>query len=640
MELPGLNRDKAPQVVAQSLDQWQDKQWLALDLIKSFGVDAGQAVEVGDRQALQATFEQLLRDVFGFDVCSFIAVTGNPADAQPVDGIVDADLRVAYGNLIASGKMRQALYDLPPSPRTVDGASILVAPIDFNQPTMSHVAALIDDAASWSGMRGRMLEFILDQANAHFEALSLVEQARDKATDLQKVVHDKDEHIAFQNSHDNLTGLRTRENLLERLDAVFERDEEPQLIALGLRGFGRVNHRYGYPRGDALLREIAQRLTSETADISERVTLARIADDRFAVVLHEGSHEPREEAMRLARQMCSRLCVGLTAGDDLLTLSVQIGVASAPDDAANARELINAAELALDAIDRAVGVNIQLFSELDESERLDNSLLIETEINAGLVRGDFSMWYQPKVDMVSEKVVGAEALMRWHHPEMGRVSPVHFIPAAERSGQIVELGELALRQACKQLSAWRREGFDPGLISVNLSPIQVSTVDLPSRFQTILREECIEASSLELEVTETAVSRDIDAASRVISELHAQGFTISIDDFGTGYSSLLLLRQLPINVIKIDRAFIRDLDVNGDDLAIVRAVLSMAADLGMKVVAEGVETLSQFSTLRDLGCDQLQGALASMPMPRSEFDVFVRSWSGLQDHTARKRDPG
>ncbi len=639
MDIDGLDGQNTQQQIALSLDQWQDQQWLALDLIKSFGLDAAQAVNACDRAALKFTFARVLCDLFGLSSCAVLIVSDDPADSPAINSIVDSELRAAYTELSMSGNLRRALYDVPPKPRHVGQSRLLVAPLDFNRPTGSHIAALLPEDVSWSGMRARMLEFVLDQANAQFEALALVEGAREDAQNLQQEVEDKEARIAFQTSHDSVTGLLARATFLSRLDHMLSQGDCVHVVALNLRGFGRVHQRYGYRQADSLLQDIAERLTAEMALVSDRATLARIADDRFAVALKQHSNSNQNEAVHIAEQLVSNLCSELSIDEDALALNVQVGLAYSPDDASDAHALVNAAEVALDAVDRAVGVKVQAFSNLSKADQQDNTLVLESEIDTGLANNEFALWYQPKLNMVTEQVVGAEALMRWHQPEKGMISPAQFIPAAERSGQIIALGDFALRRACTQISAWRRAGFDPGLVSVNLSPIQVVSPDLPERFHAVLQAECIEASALELEVTETAVSQDIATTTRVIGELHAMGFTISIDDFGTGYSSLLLLRQLPINVIKIDRAFVRDIETNADDLAIVRAVLSMASDLGMKVVAEGVENRVQFEMLRDLGCDQLQGAFASMPMPQPAFEQFVSAWTGFDVNGALGQRP-
>lgn len=622
-----------PQAVARSLDQWHDHQWLALDLIKGYNDTAIAAVEAIDRTALAMTSTQLLRDLFGFTACAYVSVPNGSRASEVISDDEVPALLAAYRALKQSGKLRVSLRAFPPRPRTLpdaDGA-ILVAPVDFQNPQGHHIIALLSEGATWTGMRGRMMEFVLDQVHGHFEALHRVEQERARASALEVSVVEKEQQLEFQASHDQLTGLMTRESLLLRIDDELVRGRQLCIVAVGIRGFSRVNHRYGYAAADRVLKEIAHRLDTETRRGAFDALIARIADDRFALAMVLPDVDDFERANAHVGRLCATLGVGLTASSEHITLTAHAGVVLAPGDADKARHAVNAAELALDAADHAVGSPVIAFSGLEPGEKQDNSLKIESEINASLDNGHFELWFQPKIDMATEAVVGAEALMRWNHPELGRVSPVQFIPAAERSGQIHALGELALREACRHVSAWLDEGFKPGLISVNLSPVQVATPDLPDRFRAILEEEGVSAGTLELEVTETAVSRNIDVAARVISELHGLGFTVSIDDFGTGYSSLLLLRQLPIDVIKIDRAFIRDLTINRDDFAIVRAILSMADDLDLKVVAEGVETREQYGYLRALGCSQVQGAIATMPLAPKPFRNFVAGWQGLID---------
>lgn len=633
MESTGRDGLRGPEAVARSLDHWEDRQWLALDLIKAFNEDVADAVSAADRTVLALSAVRLLSDLFDFATCAYFFVPEGSSEPDMIAEDLSPDLVSAYADLKKSGKLRRALRAFPPSPRHVAGSehALLVAPVDFHAPTGHHFAALLHEDAQWGGMRGRMMEFVLDQIQSRFAALERVERDRHKAESLRASVVEKDQQLSFFATHDQLTGVLSREKLLEETDQLIEQSESVFVVSVGLRGFARVHHRFGYAAGDGVMLEIARRLEKFASTSLSGFKLGRIGDERFALAGSMTADDTAEQVCDTVNNAISGLCTGLTAGGEEIALTAYAGVAFTPTDAVAAFDAVNASEFALNAVDHAVGANIVLFSSLDPGEREDNSLFLESEINASLERGDFELWYQPKIDLNSERVVGAEALMRWQHPSLGRVSPVQFIPAAERSGQIIALGDLALRHACRQVAMWRSNGFDPGLVSVNLSPIQVASADLPTRFRAILQETGVSADQLELEVTETAVSRDIDVTARVIAELHALGFTISIDDFGTGYSSLLLLRQLPIDVIKIDRAFIRNLPGNSDDLAIVRAVLSMAADLGLKVIAEGVEDAAQFACLRDMGCDQMQGALASMPVPRSTFSQFVRDWKGL-DH--------
>lgn len=629
MKLAGAHDLSGSPSLARSLDEWRDQHWLALDLIASFSNEAFAAVKKVDRRQLALLAGQVLKDLFAFSACGYVSRFDPSGASQWVSTDQSSELMDAYNALVERGNMKRALRDDPPRPRVVPGAEVLVAPINFNEPDGQHFAAILPQGMGWSRLRGRMLQFVLDQVRCHFDALARTEDALKEAASLNATVAENREQIEFQSSHDPVTKLLAREALLRKVERRMVSGDSLCIVVLGLRGFSRVHYRFGYGAADSLLCEIAKRIDASPLRQSTEADLARITDDRFALVLSSAETGDRVCVKARVEQLCVDLGAGLSIAEEHIALSVLAGIAYTPSDADTAIDAVNAAELALDRVDYVVGAKLAVYSELDEGDRQDNSLLQESEISLGIENDDFQLWYQPKLRTSTGQIVGAEALMRWEHPTLGRISPAQFIPTAEQSGQILTLGEVALRQACRHISAWRGQGFDPGLVSVNLSPVQVGSADLPARFERILEEECVRADVLELEVTETAVSRNLDVEAQVIRELDALGFTISIDDFGTGHSSLLLLRELPIDVIKVDRAFIRELRNNRDDLAIVRAVLSMAKELSLKVIAEGVETREQFEYLRELGCDEIQGAVASMPLSLSDFQAFVQSWRGL-----------
>ncbi|MEM6987676.1 MAG: EAL domain-containing protein, partial [Pseudomonadota bacterium] len=495
MELTGPEGIRGSQDVARSLDQWRDQQWLALDLIKSFNDDAIGAVDAVDRTALALTAVQVLKDLFGFSACVYISTFDKSQTADLISDDPNPALIGAYKALAHSGKARRALREFPPRPRELPGVEghLLVAPVDFKTPLGHHFAALLPYEDTWSGMRGRMMEFVLDQIHGHFEALLRAERARERTIALTASVVEKEQQLEFKSAYDQVTGLMTRETLLNATDELIARGDPLCVVALGLRGYARVHHRYGYSAADGLLRDIARRLDSASIRRQSEVLLGRLADDRFALVISCPNSVDTEGLTAQVDQLCTTLGVGLKVSNEAISLTAHAGLVRVPEDAESARNAVNAAELALDAVDHAVGVNVMVFADLGPGDRQDDSLLLETEINASLAKDHFQLWYQPKVNMATEAIVGAEALMRWNHPSLGRVSPVQFIPAAERSGQIIELGELALRQACKQVALWRSQGFDPGLVSVNLSPVQVASLDLPERFQQILLEERLPA---------------------------------------------------------------------------------------------------------------------------------------------------
>jgi EAL domain-containing protein (putative c-di-GMP-specific phosphodiesterase class I) len=254
----------------------------------------------------------------------------------------------------------------------------------------------------------------------------------------------------------------------------------------------------------------------------------------------------------------------------------------------------------------------------------DRTLILENALRRALERNQLSLHYQPQMSLITGQIVGAEALLRWHHPELGAVSPAEFIPVAETTGLIVAMGEWVLRTAMQQLKTWLAEGLPPLTMAVNLSSVQFRHVDLPESVTTILQEAQVPAHLLELELTESVAMNDPLAAIEVMNQLHERGVRMSIDDFGTGYSSLSYLKRFPVYKLKIDQSFVRDLTDDSEDRAIVVAIIGLARSLGFQTIAEGVETEGQLTFLREQGCDEAQGYWHSKPVPAAAFEAFVR----------------
>ena len=270
------------------------------------------------------------------------------------------------------------------------------------------------------------------------------------------------------------------------------------------------------------------------------------------------------------------------------------------------------------------------FSDDLRDLRESKTLPLEAELQHAIDNEELFVCYQPKIDLLTEEIVGAEALLRWRHPERGLIPPDEFIPVAENSGLIEPIGEWVLRRVCRQLKSWEAGGMAIRRFSVNLSQMQIQQRDLVDIFARILDSESVPAEWLEFELTETSITHDVETATRVLTDLHNLGFSVSIDDFGTGHSSLTLLKQFPLDTIKIDRSFIRDLNSDPDDAAIVNAVVTMGHNLRMRVVAEGVETSEQLHFLRSMGCHEVQGYYTGRPVPAEDFFTLQRDWQGLQ----------
>lgn len=415
---------------------------------------------------------------------------------------------------------------------------------------------------------------------------------------------------------DPLTGLASRLLLEDRLGAAVMRAEARSrriaLLYIDLDGFKPVNELLGYGAGDLLLKEVGRRLEGlgRSTDL-----LSRMAGDEFLMLL-DGDPDASSAALvaERVRQAVQRPC--LLQGKEV-RLSCSIGIVLYPDHGPKGRLIAHADAAMLEA--KRAGGNVHCFYEPRMEHDAEPAIDMQRDLRDALETGKgLALHYQPKVGARLGQLTGVEALLRWRHPVRGAVSPVEFIPVAERFGLIGTLGQWVLEEACRQHQAWREAGHD-FRVAINLSMHQVRQADLPVRVQDALARHGVPAASLTFEVTESAAMEDPHASLRLFERLAAIGVTLSIDDFGTGYSSLSYLRKLPATQLKIDRSFVQDLEQEEDARAIVKAVVRLAHALGLTVVAEGVETPGQHALLRRMGCDELQGYLFGRPMPADEL---------------------
>ncbi|HZF76751.1 MAG TPA: EAL domain-containing protein [Acetobacteraceae bacterium] len=423
------------------------------------------------------------------------------------------------------------------------------------------------------------------------------------------------EHMA---RHDALTGLPNRTMFHERLTAALSdtaRSGEPiAVLYLDLDNFKAVNDTLGHPVGDALLQAATARIGNL---LREGDMAARLGGDEFAIVLSPGSPQPAA-ASALAERLIAALSEHFTVDGHQVIVGTSVGVAVAPQDGRDADTLLKNADLALYRA-KHDGRGRCRFFEPGMDARVQARRLLEMDLRRALSTTEFEVHYQPIVEVASRRITGFEALVRWRHPERGLVSPAEFIPLAEEIGLIVQLGEIVLRRACREAAAWPA----PVRVAVNLSPAQFRSPRLVDMVREALSDSTLDPRRLELEITEGVLLTKTEATLGTLHQLRDFGVRIAMDDFGTGYSSLSYLRSFPFDKVKIDRAFVRDLETRRDDAAIVQAVTRMCAQLGMTTTAEGVETEQQFRQLRDLACVEAQGFLFSRPQPAAEVPALL-----------------
>jgi diguanylate cyclase len=438
-----------------------------------------------------------------------------------------------------------------------------------------------------------------------------------------KQANDELQRLALQ---DPLTKLPNRVLFEDRLNqALVQANRYGTVCAIlfvDLDRFKTVNDSLGHYVGDELLRAVAARLEKL---IRVEDTVARLGGDEFVVLLREIRNA--ENASVVAGKMLEGLGQTFRVHGHELFITPSIGISIFPAHGTSAQELLTSADAAMYSAKKLGRNNVQIFApEMQTS--FPERLKLETDLRQALTRREFELHYQPKVDLRLQRVVGMEALLRWRHPDKGLVSPVEFIPLAEETGLIVPIGRWVLEEACRQNKAWQDKGMGQLCVAVNISAVQFRQKDLLDTIAYALVQSGLEPEYLEVEITESTVMHNASEATGTLERLRKTGVKISIDDFGTGYSSLSYLKSFPISTLKIDRAFIREISEDRDDAAIVRAIIGLAHNLRLRVVAEGVETDQQLEFLRTLDSDEYQGYLCSRPLPAVEFERFLRQPAG------------
>jgi diguanylate cyclase (GGDEF)-like protein len=461
---------------------------------------------------------------------------------------------------------------------------------------------------------------------AHVESLEQVITAR---TEKLEAANLQLRHLA---THDALTGLPNRVLLDDRLAQAIAhavRDAQPfAVLMLDLDRFKLINDSFGHRAGDVVLNEVARRLQGLVRSID---TVARVGGDEFVLVVSPSA--ARAEAEEIGKRANEILSAPFQVEGVDLRVSSSIGIAFYPTDGGSAESVLAHADAAMYCAKERGRNNYQCFSPGMKSVALER-VSLESELHQALKLEQFELFYQPKVDTASGDIHSAEALIRWRHPQRGLIQPMEFIPLAEECGLIHEIGAWVLREACRQCAIWQRAGQPPLRVAVNVAASQFRRGDLFEVIRGALQAAQLDPRFLEIELTESAVMTNPEDSAAVLEQLSRMGVLVSVDDFGTGYSSMSYLRSFPIDKLKIDRSFIADLTTRADDASIVRAIVSLAHGLRLKVVAEGVETLEQLKFLQSVGCDQYQGYHFSEPLPAAEFAELVTRWQKAEDRSS------
>lgn len=492
-------------------------------------------------------------------------------------------------------------------------------PLRGGQRVLGALTVYSYDDSAFGPQEVRIAEELADNLAYGIAALRAEHARRDYARQLE-----------YHARHDILTGLANRALLHERLSqaiAVAARASSSiWVVFIDLDRFKMVNDSLGHKAGDNVLLSVAQRL--ELA-VRESDTVARLGGDEFVIVL------PEQMGEHLAGNVVNRIMEAIAAPIEVdghsFVLGCSAGVAVYPSDGSDAETLIRNADIAMYRAKESGRNNFQFYTAA-MNDRLLERLRLEADLRLALERDELVLHYQPQIDLGTGRVVGAEALLRWQHPQLGMVSPLRFIALAEETGLIVPIGDWVLRQACLQARRWQQDGLGELRVAVNLSARQFAQPGLSQRVAAVLQETGLQPSLLELELTESLVMSDIERAATTLDELRALGVLLSLDDFGTGHSSLAYLKRLPINTLKIDQSFVRDIVTTPEDAAIVASIISLAQNLRRGVIAEGVETTEQLSFLHRQGCSQMQGFYFSKPVPPEKFARLLQEdvWPGQE----------
>lgn len=463
---------------------------------------------------------------------------------------------------------------------------------------------------------------------------------RVRNTLLTKVFQDQ---LAF---YDSLTGLPNRKLFIEllttQIEVVKREGKTLSLINISLNNFYNINETYGLSVGEEVLKSVVSRLEKviKSSDVLRRgdsapvlENIARVNGDEFAVMLK--GVKSQDDLSYIASRVLESITGPIEFSENEVFLSPSMGISSYPADAEDVESLIKHSGTANEVARKRETNNYQFYSA-KMNEHVKDLLKMQADLRRAIERDEFELYYQPKVDAVSGNVVGMESLIRWNHPNNGMVSPLKFIPLAEKMELIIPLGEWILQEACNRASEWFKDDFKNLTVSVNVSAVQFSNKGFKASVQKALLKSGLPAKNLVLEITESMLIGDLDQLSAILIDIKKLGVSFSLDDFGTGYSSLSYLQKFPIDELKVDRSFIIEIPQNEDGNTIVRAIIAMAHTLGQKVVAEGVEKVDQFEFLRTYNCDVIQGYYFSKPLNKNDFTEYLNNQKKI---IARSRDP-
>jgi len=549
-----------------------------------------------------------------------------------VNALPDLLIQVGKDGIIQDLKFHNAYYNVFSPEKLLHRRIDQVFPDDVSKPIMEHLGL----ALSKGEMQFFEHKLDLPEGPHHYE-WRIVNNGSDEALAIVRDITDRkvtEERIALLAYHDPLTGLLNRHSFKEHLDqAVNQARRNGHYVStlfLDLDRFKRINDTLGYNVGDLLLQGVADRIQDcirkgdctarQVSDICTS-SISRLGGDEFTILLPEIKQV--QDTGKIAKRIMESLSRPFIVAGHEVFVTASMGITVFPLDGENADSLLKNADSAMYNAKEQGRNNFQFYSESMNASSFKR-LELETSMRKALDREEFVLYFQPQVSLLSGKMAGMEALIRWNHPQMGLVQPLDFIPLAEETGLIVSIGEWVMCAACIRNKALVDMGLEPGRVAVNISSLQFRRHSLVNMVKKALEVSGLDPGHLELELTESSIMKNMEVSAKILMELKSMGIGLAIDDFGTGYSSLAYLRRFPLDVLKIDRSFIKGIPEDHDGAAIAAAIIAMAHTLNLKVVAEGVETLEQLSFLREQGCDEVQGYLFSPAVPPEEIENYLK----------------
>ena len=623
----------------EKTNQWHS---YAMDVLGSMTAIFGDNQRNRDTQSILRNAHECLNRIISFDEAGFYTVDDESSFdlsyAQP-DGTeagIDAEVEVFIRNGMFAWAINQNHPVCLPSR---DRQSTIILHVISTRSRIRGMFAgrLSEEQAGTTEAALKLLSIVLFNTAYALESAALYSLMDQQQRTLKKITERQSEELVHQYSHDLLTNLPNRVLFVDRLEQLIARrsarDTNLAVILLDLDNFKRVNDSLGHRAGDLLIKLLGTELhrTFLTDEISRRfdlepasITLSRLGGDEFGLILD--GVESLDLVVRAVQHLIGIISREHDVEGHQVFLTCSVGISVFPYDGENADTLIKNADAAMyDAKQR--GRNSFRFYTREINSQTYRQLILENDLVKALARNEFEVYYQPQVELDTGRVIGAEALLRWRHPEKGIQPPANFIAIAEETGLIEGLGLWVLQEVCADLSRLGRDGAETPRISINLSARQFRQSNLVEQYRAVIQETGTDPGRLELELTESTIMKDIDIAVGMFQQLHSLGVRLAIDDFGTGYSSLNNLKHFPIDTLKVDRSFVCDIPDDKDDAAIVTAIVAMAKSLHLEVVAEGVETREQLEFLRRLGCEIVQGYFYSEPLPFEQFRTLLNGWT-------------